>query len=183
MKLFSNHTLVKKLRSWHRDLGFLMVGICLVYAISGVLLNHMGDKDPAFKTEKKSLRLESNLAQEKLETDWNGRKELPPLRKIIPGDEEHSQLILEGGVGTYNHRTGEVAYEKYTKRKLVYWINRLHYSKVKGWNVMADFFAASLLFFAISGLVMVKGKYGISGRGKWLLILGLLIPVGYVLLA
>lgn len=183
MSLLNKHLIVKKLRSWHRDLGFLMVGICLVYAVSGILLNHMGGKDPAFKTEEKSLRLPSNLGQEKLETEWNSQKELPQVRKIIAVDENHSRLILEGGVGIYNHRTGEVVYEKYTKRKLIYWINRLHYSKVKGWNIMADFFAASLLFFAISGLLMVKGKYGISGRGKWFLILGLLIPLGYVFLA
>jgi hypothetical protein len=48
---------------------------------------------------------------------------------------------------------------------------------------MADFFAASLIFFAVSGLLIVRGKQGVSGRGKWFLLLGLLIPVVYVLLA
>ena len=28
MSLLNKHLIVKKLRSWHRDLGFLMVGIC-----------------------------------------------------------------------------------------------------------------------------------------------------------
>ena len=46
-----------------------------------------------------------------------------------------------------------------------------------------DFFAVSLVFFALSGLFMIKGKNGISGRGKWFLLIGLLIPVLYVIFA
>jgi hypothetical protein len=30
---------------------------------------------------------------------------------------------------------------------------------------------------------MVKGKHGIAGRGKWYVLLGLAIPIVYVLLA
>ncbi len=183
MKFFSNNKLLKKLRSWHRDLGFLMVGVCLVYAISGILLNHMGEKDPAFKTEEKSLQLEPGLSREELTVYWNDRKDLPAVQRILPVDEDHSRLMLEGGIGIYDRQTGRADYEKHTKREFIYWINRLHYNKVKGWNIMADFFAASLIFFAVSGLLIVKGKNSISGRGKWFLLLGLLIPVIYVLLA
>ena len=49
MKLL-NKSLSYWLRVIHRDLGFLMVGLCLVYGVSGFLLNHMDGKDPAFKT-------------------------------------------------------------------------------------------------------------------------------------
>ena len=42
---------------------------------------------------------------------------------------------------------------------------------------MADIFAVTLIFFAISGLFMIKGKKGIAGRGKWYLLIGLLIPL------
>jgi hypothetical protein len=48
---------------------------------------------------------------------------------------------------------------------------------------MGDFFAVSLVFFAVSGLFMVKGKNGLAGRGKWLLLAGILIPLGYIWLA
>ncbi|MGV8095564.1 MAG: hypothetical protein AB2L24_27245 [Mangrovibacterium sp.] len=75
----------------------------------------MGEKDPAFKTEEKSLQLEPGLSGEEL---------------------------------------------------MIYWNNQLPYNKVKGWNIMADFFAASLIFFAVSDLLIVKGKNSISGRGK-----------------
>jgi uncharacterized membrane protein YhdT len=47
---------------------------------------------------------------------------------------------------------------------------------------MADFFAASLIFLALSGLFIVKGKRGLAGSGKWYLIAGILAPVIYVIL-
>lgn len=175
--------ITKWARIIHRDLGFLMVGVCLVYAISGILLNHMDGKDPAFNTEEVSLQFERGLDKDELMVSWNDKKDLPELRKVLNIDEDHLRLMLNGGVGVYSKLDGKLDYEKYTKREFVYWINKLHYNKVKGWSIMGDFFAVSLIFFAISGLVMVRGKKGISGRGKWYLILGLLIPVAYVILS
>ena len=41
-----------KLRPWlralHRDLGYLAVGLTLVYAVSGLAVNHLADWDPNF---------------------------------------------------------------------------------------------------------------------------------------
>lgn len=177
------HKITRWARIIHRDLGFLMVGVCLVYAVSGILLNHMNGKDPAFRTEEATVNLSAGLNTEELTVTWNDRNNLPSLRKVLPIDGDHLRLMLDGGVGVYSVRDGRVDYEKYSKREFVYWINKLHYNKVKGWSVMADFFAGSLIFFALSGLVMVRGKKGLSGRGKWYLIVGLIIPVLYVVFA
>lgn len=170
------------LRAIHRDLGFLVAGISLVYGISGIYLNHIDGKDPAFRTEERTVQLPVQLTQEALVSTWNVSPDLPPLKKVFPIDETHSRLMLEGGVGVYNSTDGRVDYEKHEKRHFVYWINRLHYNKVKGWSLVADFFAVSLLFLAVSGLFIVKGKKGTAGSGKWYLLAGLAIPVIYVLL-
>ncbi|MFV0365778.1 MAG: PepSY-associated TM helix domain-containing protein [Mangrovibacterium sp.] len=183
MRLLKSSTVRKYLRIWHRDLGFLLVGASLIYAISGILLNHMGGKDPAFKTQESTVQLEKGLSEEVLNASWKQEASLPELKRIMQLDEEHYRLMLKGGIGVYSTQTGLVDYEKHERREFVYWINRLHYSKVKGWNVMADFFAASLIFFALSGLLMVKGKNSIAGRGKWFLIVGILIPIIYICLA
>lgn len=177
------HKAIRWTRAIHRDLGYLMVGVCLVYAISGILLNHMNGKDPAFHTVEATVQLPAQLSAEELQTSWNSRQDLPGLRKVMAVDDEHLRLLLEGGIGVYSKVKGTVDYEKYTKRQFVYWINKLHYNNVKGWSVMGDLFAGSLIFFALSGLVLVRGKKGIAGRGKWYLAAGLLIPVVYVWLA
>jgi len=160
-----------------------MVGISLVYAISGILLNHMDGKDPAFRTEERTLQVEKGMNSQELTQWWNKQMDVPPLRKILPMDQGHLRLMLDGGVGVYSSDNGIIDYEKHSKRQFVYWINKLHYNQVKGWNLMADFFAGSLIFFALSGLVMIKGKHGIAGRGKWYLLIGLAIPVLYVIFA
>ena len=92
-------------------------------------------------------------------------------------DENRSRVFLEGGIGVYQSSTGDLSFEIHKKRVLVYWINRLHYNKVKGWSPVADFYAGALIFLAVSGLFMVRGKKGIAGYGKWYLIAGILIPV------
>lgn len=168
------------MRVIHRDLGFLMVGVCLVYGISGFLLNHMNGKDPAYSTTEESLRIDKGLTHDELAILW-ADKQLPELKKVMTIDENHSRLMLNGGVGVYNSATGVVDYEVHSKNTFIYWINKLHYNKVKGWSVMADLFAFSLLFFALSGLVMVKGRKGLAGSGKWYLLVGLVIPVVYIL--
>lgn len=168
------------MRIIHRDLGFLMVGISLIYAISGFILNHMDGKDPAFKVTKETLSFEKGLTAEELTQLW-ADKELPSLKKVMRIDDERSRLMLDGGMGIYHSATGQAVYEKHTRNDFIYWINKLHYNKVAGWTFMADIFAFALFFFAISGLLIVKGKKGLRGSGKWYLIAGLLIPILYLL--
>ena len=171
--------LARTLRIIHRDLGFFVVGISLVYGVSGIYLNHMGETDPAFRTETKTIQFPENLTETELSATWNADKDLPTLKRIMRVDEEHSRMLLEGGVGVYNSANGQLDYEKYEKRVLIYWINRLHYTKVKGWSPVADFFAVSLILLAISGLFIVKGKKGIAGYGILYLVAGILIPIIY----
>jgi len=167
----------RSLRIIHRDLGFFVVGMTLVYAISGIILNHLGGSDPAFHTEKKTIQLPANLTETELSTAWHADQNLPSLKRIMRMDESRSRLFLEGGIGVYNSSDGSLYYEKHTKRVLIHWINRLHYNKVKGWSPVADFFAGSLILLAVTGLFIVKGKRGLAGSGKWYLIIGILIPV------
>jgi len=165
------------LRIIHRDIGYFVVGITLVYGISGILLNHLGTSDPAFQTEIKSIQLPANLTDTELSAAWHADKTLPPLKRVMRMDENRSRVFLEGGIGVYQSSSGNLSFEIHKKRVLVYWINRLHYNKVKGWSPVADFYAGALIFLAVSGLFMVRGKKGIAGYGKWYLLAGILIPV------
>lgn len=182
MKLW-NKSLTYWLRVIHRDLGYLMVGICIIYGVSGMLLNHMNGKDPSFKSTFAELALDKGLDAGQVKAFWDADSSLPVLKRILPIDSDHFRLMLEGGVGVYNSATGVIEYEVHEKRPVVYWFNRLHYNRVNGWSFMGDFFAVSLIFFAVSGLFMVKGKNGLMGRGKWLLLLGILIPVVYIIVS
>jgi len=177
--------LTRWLRIIHRDLGFFLVGMTLVYGISGILLNHLGQNNPAFHTESKTIQLPVNLSETELSATWNmgnnlptimGKK-LPTLKNVRRIDENRIRLFLDGGTGIYFSSTGNLDYQKHEKRVLIYWINQLHYNKVKHWSPVADFYAGALILLALTGLFIVKGKSGLAGSGKWYLIIGILIPV------
>ena len=174
--------ITRLLRIVHRDLGFFLVGITLVYAISGILLNHLGGNDPAFRTETQTLQLSPNLTESQLTDAWHADSKLPRLKRILRMDDGRLRLFLEGGIGVYHVSDGSLSYERHEKRTLIYWINRLHYNKVKHWSPVADFFAGSLILLAITGLFIVKGKKGLAGSGKWYLLIGLLVPILFGLL-
>ena len=169
--------ITRLLRAIHRDLGFFVVGITLVYAISGILLNHLSGKDPAFRIEARTIQLTPNLTETQLSNAWLADNKLPQLKRILRMDDNHLRLFLQGGIGVYNVSEGSLTYERNEKRTLIYWINRLHYNKVKHWSPVADFYAGSLILLAITGLFIVKGRKGLTGSGKWYLLMGLLIPI------
>lgn len=179
-------TISSKVRKWirilHRDIGFVMVGLSLVYGISGILLNHMNGGDPSYKIENKNLTFIEGLTPEEFKETWQSEPNRPKLNNVAETAGKY-RLLLQGGIGEYDPTTGLVEYRTSKRKPIAYWVNRLHYNRVKGWSLMADIFAGSLIFLAISGLFMVKGKYGITKRGKWYLLIGLLIPILYIILA
>ena len=75
--------LIRFLRIVHRDLGFFVVGMTLVYGISGIVLNRMDGKDPAFRTEANNLQLPANLTKDELTLAWQADRKLPNLKRIM----------------------------------------------------------------------------------------------------
>src|SRR5262249_17289526 len=62
--------------------------------------------------------------------------------------------------------------------------NWLHYNRGKrAWTYIADVYAVLLLYLAISGIFMIKGKLGLRWRGAVLISLGVAVPVTYVVLS
>jgi hypothetical protein len=54
----------------------------------------------------------------------------------------------------------------------------LHLNEPHGlWTYIADAYAVALLFLAVSGAVILKGKHGLKGRGGRLFALGMLVPI------
>lgn len=179
-KSIDGKRLTRWLRVLHRDLGFLMVGLCLVYGLSGILLNHINAGDPAYKVIKGSKTLEPQLTEKELTAEWAKESSLPAIKRIFPPDEAQVRILAEGGTAQYNGTTGALEYEFYIKRPIIYFINKLHNNQIEGWTFVGDFFAVALMFFALSGMVMVKGKKGLAGSGKWYLLIGLLLPLIYL---
>ena len=179
MLKYSKRDFITLMRDLHRDLGYLMVGICLVYGMSGFMLNRMKRIDPSYRVESINVELQKNADKQTLQTYWN-QEELPKI-SIIRSTEDGFSMLYKGGEANYDKETGELSYVLYSKRPIMYWVNLLHYNNVNGWKHVANVFAISLIFFAVSGLFLVKGKKGLAGRGKWLLLVGFLLPIVFLI--
>lgn len=174
----------KNLRKWlrllHRDLGFFVVGLTLVYGISGFILNHKKtSEDPAFKTISFEEQLPPLLTVSELTTAFQKEFATYTLNKVLPTTQRY-QLFLQGGVGSYVPETGQLTFEIYQKKPLIYFFNKLHYNQKNHWTAPADFFAFGMIFLALSGIFMVRGKKGLTGSGKWYLLAGFVLLILYV---
>ena len=142
----------------------------------------MNGDDPAYKIDKATVAIEKGLSKDELKSTWSSELDLPTIKKVLGKSGSQMKVMCEGGTGIYDPDKGSLSYEIYNKRPFIFMINKLHYNRINGWNIMGDIFALSLIFFAISGMLIVKGKHGLAGRGKWYLLAGLIIPILYVIL-
>lgn len=180
MKWWNSKKIRKWLRILHRDLGYFAVGITLVYSVSGIILNHKKQGvDPAFKTLFESTVISENLSVEELKQYWKTEIQNTKINKVVQV-KDYYKLYLDGGMGDYTPGTGELNYETYQKRDLVFFINKLHLNQKSYWLGIADFSAIVLIFLAISGLIMITGKNGFKRRGVWFMIAGFLLVIVYI---
>jgi hypothetical protein len=83
----------------------------------------------------------------------------------------------------YEPSTGLARRTRMRDRPLIRDANYLHLNEIRGaWTFVADGFAACLIFLAISGALIVKGRQGLWGRGGILALVGILLPIAVVVL-
>jgi len=100
------------------------------------------------------------------------------FKKYYFPSETTLKIFIDNGSVMVNTKTGEAHLEKLSRRPVFHQFNYLHYNHAKRlWTWFADIYAVALLLLAITGLFMIKGKQGITGRGAWLTALGIIIPL------
>lgn len=172
---------IRRLRDLHRDLGYFFVGITLVYALSGIFLTHK-HRIPTLETQKETQSFPKHLNKDQFNKRWNRENNERPLSSCIDKNKEFL-FYIQQGKGHYNKSNGLVNYETYHQRRFVQFLNQLHYNNKTGWPVIADLFAIVLIFFAISGLLIVRGKNGFKRRGIWLMLAGFIVVVVYAMIS
>ncbi|MBI5474682.1 MAG: PepSY-associated TM helix domain-containing protein [Ignavibacteriae bacterium] len=176
-----------KWRKWnnilHRDIGYLVVGLTLIYGVSGIAVNHTADWNPSYRQEKQVREIAPIAATEREAMFAEALQKLEITetpRNVFRPDPETLQMFFERRTYTVDVPTGKVLIERVHHRPVLYEMNQLHLNTPKGaWTYIADLYAGSLIIIAITGLFVLKGRNGISGRGWWLTLIGIVIPVGY----
>ncbi len=176
----------KTLRSLHRDIGYFVVGITFVYTVSGIALNHRSDWNPHYTLVSEEVTIPSVLKTEFAETEiveLLGNFEYQAnYRKHFVTKTGDVKIFVEEGTVMYKPEKGTALLEVLKRRPFFFQINKIHLAQTgRLWIWISDAMAFFLLFVAISGLFLLKGKYGIMGRGLWLTALGVVIPLVVIL--
>jgi hypothetical protein len=172
----------------HRDVGYLCVGLTLVYAVSGVAVNHVDTWNPNWDIQRRTMSV-APLPGGDLASPDNVRTVLqrlglgPAYRTTFRTDATTLRIFLEGGTVDVRAADGTAAVELVRRRPVFYQVNFLHLNHAKKlWTWMADLYAVALALLAITGLFVLKGRTGITGRGAWLTAAGAAIPIVFLLL-
>ena len=170
-------------RIFHRDIGYVAVALTLIFSISGIAVNHIEDWNPNYVVEKSTINIDpisdtiytADVARAYVVAQLNITDSIKSHFRPSPNEID---IFLEGKTISANLKSGIVSIETIEKRAVFKEMNFLHLNTPKKlWTWISDIFAASLIILAITGLFMIKGKNGFKGRGKWLFILGVLIPI------
>lgn len=179
-----------KWRRWnniiHRDLGYLCFGLTIIYAISGIAVNHIADWNPNYRIE----RIQSTINPAPLvgltgdgliRNILTQLKESGEIKGSYQTDDTTLQIFVVNNNITVNLRSGEVFEEKNQPRKGLYQMNFLHINHAKKlWTWVADLYALALMIVAVTGLFILRGKKGLRGRGAWLTGAGIALPVFFL---
>jgi len=173
----------KVCRTLHRDFGFLVVGLTLVYAISGIAVNHAHHWDANYTRTLVPATMEpvgTGSTAEILPVVLERLGETAPLKNTWRASEELFQVFVEGGQYDVNLVTGEITEHGFARRPLFYDVNFMHLNSGKApWTGIADVYAGILILLALTGPWLIKGSKGLTGRGGVMMVAGIALPVVY----
>ncbi len=172
----------KYCRVVHRELSYVFAGMLLVYAVSGIALNH---KD-SFNSQYSITRTEYQLVPTSREAVVQGVVDEWLTQCGVGGQEiQHYfpdnttlKVFLKGNSSlVVDLSTGHGVLEQVRKRPLMGSLSKLHYNPGKVWTYFSDIFAGAMVVVVLSGLVMLKGRHGLFGIGGVEFLIGIIIPL------
>jgi hypothetical protein len=149
-------------------------------------LNHRNDWNPNYTFDNRGFTADTGITRE----TFNNDSALEILKSLELEAEfktfyfpkgDKVTIFINGGFVQLNTATGEGIVERISKRPLFYHINFLHYNPGKWWKYFSDIFCIALIIVTVTGLFILKGKNGITKRGAILTIIGILLPLGFLL--
>ncbi len=174
-------------RAMHRDLGYFFVAMIIIYAVSGIAINHLDDWDPSYVINKWEVELpqavdKNNFDKEQAKAllkQWDIDER---YRKYYFPNENTLKIFFKGGNVLVDLQSGKGRAETLKRRPFLHTVNWLHYNPNTYWKWFSDIFAIALIILAISGLFILRGKNGLKWRGTILMGIGILLPLVFLFL-
>ncbi len=197
---------LKTLHEWHWISSAICLAGLLLFAVTGITLNHAGSIEAKPRVTNRTAQLDEPLRERLVQLSAaakarKGKAEIPGdlqdwIRQTLSvqtagreaewsDDEIYLSLPRPGGDAwlRLGLSDGEVEYER-TDRGWVSYLNDLHKGRNTGaaWSWFIDIFAAAALVFSITGLFILK-MHAANRPFTWPMVgMGLVIPVLLALL-
>lgn len=177
----------KLLRILHRDFGYFIVGMTIVYALSGIFLNHRHDFNPDYKIFVTDFQTDFqnkiNLTETEVKDILQTLEHDVVYKKHYLNNQGIVKVFIKNGEVVINPKTGKGTISYLQKRPIIFGMNILHKASLGTvWKWVSDLMAVILLFVAISGIFILKGKRGFNRWGWWLTIAGIVVPLAFALI-
>ena len=161
------------MRSLHRDIGFLVLGLTIIYSISGIVLIYRSSDFLKYEKQIK-VQLSPNLTESEFRSEMK-------MRKLKITEKNDSVYVFK--TGRYNRESGSVVYTRKSLPKLISIFNKLHKASNSNKIHWATTVYGVLLFFlAISSLWMFKNHTKSYKRGMILSLIGLILAIVLLIL-
>jgi uncharacterized protein len=175
------------LRILHRDLGYFIVGMTIVYCLSGIYLNHRHDFNPDYRIMSEEITaspVPADTYDKQAILDLLGQFEIKSVyKKHYITNQGNVKVFIENGEVVIDPENGTAYMTYLKKRPLIFEMNVLHRATIgTGWKFVSDGMAVVLLFVAVSGLFLLKGKRGFGAWGWIWTIAGIAVPLFFVLM-
>jgi hypothetical protein len=170
----------------HRDIGYFFAGLTVIYAISGVAVNHIDDWNPNYviRTDEVDVGVLPEGEAMAIGAEVLQRMHIADEpNSVVRMAPDQLKVFLDQRTLTVSLPGGSVLDERARRRYAFFEVNYLHLNHGKGfWTWFADLYAVGLLVLACTGIFIITGKKGLGGRGRWLLLAGLAVPLVYLVL-
>lgn len=179
-----------KIRKWlrilHRDFGYFIVGMTIVYGLSGIFLNHRHDFNPDYDiiiTDfEASLPQKANFTKEDIKQVIESVNADVVYKKHYINNDGNIKVFISNGEAVIHPDTGVGRMQYLKKRPIIFEMNKLHKASIGTlWKWVSDGMAVILIFVAVSGLFLLKGKRGLKRWGLWWMLAGIVIPLFFVI--
>lgn len=178
----------KLIRVLHRDLGYLFFGMSILYAVSGIALNHIRDFNPNYNIHRYQISVPAPVDPGSVNKDW-----IVSLLEELEVEESYKQsyfpepgrlkVFLKSGSMELDMQTGKGLLETVRRRPVLYQVNFLHYNPGKWWKWFSDIFCVAWIIISVTGLFIIKsGRHSIKKRGALWTLAGIIIPVLFLIL-
>ena len=143
-------------RSLHRDIGFFLIGLTVIYCLSGILLIY---RETGFLKNEKQI--EKKLSPD-IQLSELGR--ILHIRNLEISGTEGDVVYFQNG--NYNKTTGVVKYSEKVLPAFLEKFNNLHKRSSRDMShLFSTIFGILLLFMAVSSFGMYKKESRLFSRG------------------